>query len=115
MPIYDYLCEHCGAFEAMRPMAAAAEPAECVCGRAAPRVMVQAPGLADMDPARRQAHATNERSAHEPGVSTRGARAAGHGASCTCCHSNGNKRSGAQFTASGEKVFPNKRPWMISH
>jgi putative FmdB family regulatory protein len=35
MPVYEYLCKHCdGVFEAIRPIAQAAEPAPCpVCAR----------------------------------------------------------------------------------
>ncbi len=40
MPFYDYDCDACGPFTAMRPMAAYADPAECpACGAMAPRQM----------------------------------------------------------------------------
>ncbi len=40
MPFYDYDCAECGAFTAMRPMAAFADPTECPdCGAMAPRLM----------------------------------------------------------------------------
>ena len=40
MPFYDYDCDACGTFTAMRPMSAFAAPATCPsCGAAAPRRM----------------------------------------------------------------------------
>jgi len=77
------------------------------CGASAPRATLTAPRVAGMDAGRRQAMATNERSANAPTKS--GGR---HPASCGCC-----KRP-SRLTAesvSGAKSFPSARPWMISH
>jgi hypothetical protein len=60
-----------------------------------------------MPTAVRQAHAVNERSAHEPRTSAR------HGAGCSCC--GGGRKSNAVQAPNGAKSFPAKRPWMISH
>ena len=66
MPIYDYRCEHCGDFSALRKMSEADESVECVeCGETAVRV-ISAPYLALMDRNTRVANERNEKSAHEP-------------------------------------------------
>ncbi len=104
MPVYEYDCPACGPFTALRPMAEFQLPMPCEdCGTAAPRVMLTAPAFACMPAQSRSAHATNERNKHVP------ARSAGrHPPSCGCC-------SGAAKKAVGAKMFPGKRPWMISH
>jgi putative FmdB family regulatory protein len=108
MPIYEYACGQCGGFTVMRPMARSSEPHPCPdCGAQAPRVIATAPAFAGMPAVVRQAHAVNERSAHEPKQSPR------HGAGCSCCSGAG--KSSAARTADGKKSFPGKRPWMISH
>ncbi|MEI6002854.1 zinc ribbon domain-containing protein [Paraburkholderia bengalensis] len=46
MPVYDYACAECGAFETVRRIAERDEPAECPrCGASAERVRVGAPAL----------------------------------------------------------------------
>jgi putative FmdB family regulatory protein len=101
MPVYEYDCAACGPFAAPRPMAEYRAPQACPgCGAAAPRVLLTPPGFAAMDPARRVAVATNERSAHAP-------RQAAHGPGCGCCS--------ASRGAPKAKTFPSARPWMISH
>jgi putative FmdB family regulatory protein len=108
MPVYDYACARCGSFTALRPMAVYREPCACpTCGAEAPRVLLTAPALLGMDGAARQAHAVNERSAHEP------RRAHAHGPGCGC--GSGSKPSGAAVAPTGVKSFPGRRPWMISH
>ena len=118
MPTYDHACASCGGFEAIRAVAQRDEPAACPdCGAAAPRVFVTAPRLALMDGGKRTALATNERARHEPKSSRDYARLK-HPAGCGCCVS-GNRGAGttkATVTgANGNKAFPGKRPWMISH
>ncbi|MEQ1888398.1 MAG: zinc ribbon domain-containing protein [Alphaproteobacteria bacterium] len=111
MPIYDYLCDSCGPFTEMRPMAEYETPCECpVCNLDAPRSL-SVPHFANMAPERRHAFATNERSAHAPQSSTE--YKSRHGANCSCCTG-----KGSRFTArakDGSKSFPTSRPWMISH
>lgn len=110
MPIYEYACPACGGFAALRPLAEYQRPAECPqCGGAAPRATLTAPALAAMPAARRQAHAVNEQARHEPKRASRLDQK--HGAGCGCCSG----RSSAKLTAQGEKSFPARRPWMISH
>jgi putative FmdB family regulatory protein len=107
MPVYDYACETCGVFTAMRPMADYALPLDCPdCGRAAPRALLQVPGIAVMASGQRRAHAANERSAHAPRLSSAG----GHGAGCACC-----KPAAKAAGPAAAKSFPSQRPWMISH
>ena len=68
MPVYDYLCDACGAFEARRPMSESRSSVPCaVCREPAPR-MVSAPRLNLMSSANRYAETRNEKSAHEPDV-----------------------------------------------
>ena len=76
MPVYDYLCDRCGPFTDMRPMA------DSVChvnarnaGTDAPRAFLTAPYFAAMSAERRLAHATNERSASAPQVLSASKRA----------------------------------------
>ena len=109
MPNYDYVCPACGPFTAMRPMAVFLAPYECPdCGAEARRVILTAPGIANMDAGRRSAHATNERSSNAPKLASKG-----HGAGCGCC---GPKPKGLiPAAANAAKGFPGKRPWMISH
>jgi len=111
MPLYEYACSQCGGFSATNPLSKYREPKPCPgCGGLAPRALLSAPALATMPAANRIAHATNERSAHQPRTSADvGHR---HGAGCSCCSTG---KSSAVKSADGSKSFPAKRPWMISH
>jgi putative FmdB family regulatory protein len=113
MPVYDYLCDDCGAFTALRPMAESGASLECPgCGCEAPRAYLTAPHLATMSSERRLAHAANERSAHAP--QNLAALKAKHGAGCGCCGGKSLMRR-TQRGKKGAKSFPGGRPWMISH
>ncbi|MBY0578040.1 MAG: zinc ribbon domain-containing protein [Burkholderiales bacterium] len=106
MPTYDYQCTHCGPFEAMRRMADRDAAAACPqCGAQAGRILVSAPHLADMASDVRFAMATNEKSRHEPKLSS----SLRHPKGCGCCSTSSRK------TAPTAKSFANRRPWMISH
>ncbi|MCF3639244.1 zinc ribbon domain-containing protein [Rhizobium sp. TRM95111] len=110
MPYYDYLCDACGPFTELRPMARSAERCDCpACGTPAPRAFFTTPFLASMDKGARVAHATNEKAAHEPKT----LKNLGHGSGCGCC--NGKAKPKAVYRADGAKTFPAARPWMISH
>ncbi len=112
MPVYEYLCRDCGPFTAMRPMAECDLPSDCpACGRRAPRVILTAPHFVTMPAAKRQAHATNERSVHAP--RTLASLRAAHGAGCACC--SGQPSRATRRGKDGAKSFPASRPWMISH
>jgi putative FmdB family regulatory protein len=46
MPLYEYVCDTCGPFAAMRPLASFAAPCDCPdCGAAAPRNLLASPAL----------------------------------------------------------------------
>jgi putative FmdB family regulatory protein len=113
MPTYDYACASCGSFESIRAMARRDEPATCPeCGAASPRVFIAAPRLALLADGTRSAMAINERARHEPKSSADYARVK-HPAGCGCCST---AVKGATVKDSrGNKAFPSKRPWMISH
>lgn len=113
MPTYDYSCPQCGGFDAFRTLAARNEAANCPdCGATSERVFATAPRLALMEGSTRRAIETNERARHEPRRSGEYARLK-HPAGCGCCS---NSKRGATVTApNGNKAFPGKRPWMISH
>lgn len=81
MPNYDYDCRECGPFTAMRPIAEYRDACACPdCGVGASRTLLGAPGVADMDPARRGVLAAKEREA-----SSRGPAKPAHPAGCGCC------------------------------
>ncbi len=68
MPLYEYLCDECGPFTAVRAMAEFALPHVCdACGAEAPRAILSAPALSGIEPGRRRAHEVNERSCPPPG------------------------------------------------
>ena len=118
MPTYDYHCPACGDFDALRTMATRNDDVDCPdCGIAAPRVLASAPRLALMADTTRIAMDTNERARHEPKRSADLARR--HPSNCSCCSTGNSGKRGQRSTtvtsASGNKAFPTKRPWMISH
>jgi putative FmdB family regulatory protein len=113
MPTYDYACGGCGGFDAIRSISMRDEPAACPqCGAASARVFAQAPQLALLDGGTRKALDTNERARHEPRSSREHARLK-HPAGCGCCSPG--RRGATLSAANGNKAFPGKRPWMISH
>jgi len=72
MPIYDYRCDACGAFDQMRSVAARDLPAECPwCGMAAVRIPNGFPVLL--------------RHADDQAASDDGAYLARHRTGCRCC------------------------------
>src|SRR5690348_10393234 len=84
MPVYEYLCDDCGAFTDMRPMAECDLPLACPqCETESPRVILTAPNFFCMPSDKRKAHVTNERSAHAP--RTLDQYKAAHGPGCGCC------------------------------
>ncbi len=110
MPVYDYLCDGCGPFTALRPMSEFQAPQPCDgCGAPARRAILTAPAFSAMDGGQRRAHATNERSANAP------TRSLGrHPTGCGCCKPRSPALS-AEAVAAPAKSFPAARPWMISH
>lgn len=115
MPSYDYLCEACGPFTAVRAMSDFREPHDCPeCGASSPRALLRAPVIAGMPSEQRAAHAINERAAHAPKTLAEH-KASRHGAGCSCCSGSKRKGRAVQRGADGSKSFPTSRPWMISH
>ncbi|SJZ95020.1 putative regulatory protein, FmdB family [Enhydrobacter aerosaccus] len=114
MPIYDYICDSCGPFEELRPMAECDTPCSCPdCGEPSPRALLTAPRLSCMAVGLRSAFAVNERSANAPQTVDQ-YKASRHGPGCGCCSSKGRARPVAKGKG-GAKSFPAARPWMISH
>lgn len=111
MPVYEYLCQDCGAdFSVLRPMAQSSQPHACPgCGGEAQRALLSAPAYAGMPAAQRNAHAINERARHEPKSSSKLGHV--HGPGCGC----GKPGSSTVVGPDGRKGFPSKRPWMIGH
>ncbi|WEK06037.1 MAG: zinc ribbon domain-containing protein [Candidatus Devosia phytovorans] len=108
MAYYDYQCESCGPFTAIRPMSQSADKHDCPdCGQPSARAFFSMPYANGMDAARRTAFATNEKASHEPRRS--------HGAGCSCCSASKSKPSSTVHLPNGSKTFAGKRPWMISH
>ena len=115
MPTYDYDCPACGGFDAFRSLADRNEPTPCPdCQRASPRVWASAPRLALLASESRIARDRNERAAHEPASSRDYARFK-HPSGCGCCSTSAKQRGATVRAANGNKAFPSKRPWMISH
>ncbi len=113
MPTYEYACDTCGDFTALRSLALRNEPCACPdCGQDAVRVMLSAPRLGVMASATRSAHAVNERASHAPQSSKDYVRLK-HPSGCGCCSTS--KPSKTLTTPAGSKTFPSARPWMISH
>jgi putative FmdB family regulatory protein len=78
MPTYEYLCDGCGPFTAMRPMAEFELPLECpVCDAMAPRVILTAPHCSTTSAEGRQ---SQEWSATSPAATS-------HASGCGCCSS----------------------------
>ena len=70
MPTYTYRCGGCGPFDVLAPIAASGDDRQCpVCGAPANRVFC-APGIRRTAPALGRALDADERSRHEPTVTT---------------------------------------------
>ena len=117
MPTYEYVCNDCGGFDAVRTISARNDPCSCpVCESVSTRVWASAPGLSFVSSQTRTAHSLNERARHEPKRSADEGNYARmkHPSGCGCCSSS-NKRGATVQAQNGSKAFPSKRPWMISH
>jgi putative FmdB family regulatory protein len=113
MPVYDYLCDACGPFTDMRPMAECDDPQACPkCEDMARRAILTAPNFFCMPAERRKSFATNERSQHAPQPGPCLALYSATG--CGCCSPKKPPRLMTK-SKSGAKGFPSARPWMISH
>lgn len=117
MPVYEYKCKNHGVFYELAAMDESQEPKACPdCSEVSPRIIRIAPEILDMSPAKRKAEETNERSMHEPAYSTKERRKQDHEHRSGCgCDKQKPGGSKLLYTATGEKMFPSMRPWMISH
>ncbi|MGT2479025.1 FmdB family zinc ribbon protein (plasmid) [Methylobacterium oryzae CBMB20] len=81
MPIYDYACDACGPFTALRPMAMFRDPCACPeCGGGAARTALSSPAIIGGSAGSGVAFA-----ATEPGASPARSASAAHPAGCGCC------------------------------
>lgn len=115
MPVYDYACDDCGCFQEFRSIEERNFPAACpVCEHEAVRLII-APNLALMNSARRHAFATNERSRHEPKIST--AHSCSSRCGCGTNHSTKIRPNRTRDTKLGklQSQKPSARPWMLGH
>ena len=126
MPLYEYHCEECGSFSALRKMSESSLAAICEsCGNVSERI-ISAPNFALLGKAQRIAYERNEKSAHEPVTSYR--------SSCGCvgnhtCKSTANGLSTSQSNTSRRgkhdavqqgsgfqmQTKRTARPWMLGH
>ncbi|KAF0844713.1 putative FmdB family regulatory protein [Methylovorus glucosotrophus] len=115
MPVYEYHCESCGVFSALRKMSESSQPAVCEsCGGMGERIL-SVPNLAILGKAQRSAHERNEKSAHEPGVRRRSS--CGCTGSHTCKPSGGATKEKSAGGNNGLQMQTKKtaRPWMLGH
>ncbi len=116
MPLYEYECDQCGVFTALRKMSDSSLPAECTdCGATSPRIL-SVPKLAIMSKLQRSAYERNEKSAHEP--------KSGRRSSCGCTGTHVCKSTDKQAKqVDPEHAKPalqmqtkkTARPWMVGH
>lgn len=112
MPVYEYECDTCGVFSALRKMSESHAPADCVhCGAESQRVM-SAPRLAILNKFQRSAHERNEKSAHAPNLGRR--------SSCGCtgkhtCNSTTKVNADTGKPAMQMQTKKTARPWMVGH
>jgi len=108
MPVYEYECQNCGPFTALRNLSLSGQPAACpTCGTVSPKVF-SVLNLRAMRTENRIAHERNERSAHAPHVCGSG-----------CSHGYARPKSRVE-KESGKPILQystkrNRRPWMLGH
>lgn len=104
MPIYEFACQGCGPFDVVRPMAQAADPADCPgCGAGAARVFSTPAGRAPIAAGVRAGLAAEERSRDAPQRVNGSQIGHGHG------HHHHHHSGAKPATSNGG------RPWQISH
>ncbi len=110
MPVYQYQCQACGAFTAMRPMAESAAPASCPsCARPSPRTL-SAPHVRGARASLRYTlESRNEKSAHEP-------EAVKHfGRKNASREHDGHSHDRNALCARHGHTNASHRPWMVGH
>jgi putative FmdB family regulatory protein len=119
MPLYNYECRRHGSFLEWRSMSICDKPAPCPeCGKLAPRGP-STPRLG-MDAAMRNAHAVNEKSAHEPRVvrRRRGDSIPQHDAHRDLTQARGSRHGHSHSHSHAHrpgKLERSNHPWMIRH
>ena len=117
MPVYDYKCKEHGIFYGLATVEDHSKPTACPnCGALSPRIILVAPNILTMPKNKKKAFEVNEKNKHEPTHSTGERRTLDHQHANTCgCSTHTVTKSKLMYTATGEKMFPSMRPWMISH
>ncbi len=111
MPVYDFTCQECGDFRVLLTIAERHDPTACpACSRTGQRLIL-APNLALMNPIKRKATAINEKSRHEPRIST--GHSCGSGCGCGTKIRPTKVRDTKLGQLQGQKVTA--RPWMLGH
>ena len=119
MPLYEYRCDDCGTFSAIRKMSESSMQGICGdCGAACERI-ISAPYFAILGKEQRVAHERNEKSAHEPGTMRRSSCGCSGGHTCHTDKSNAKKDQASQSENQGAvfqmQTKKTARPWMLSH
>ncbi|MFK7889773.1 MAG: FmdB family zinc ribbon protein [Granulosicoccus sp.] len=114
VPVYQYSCQQCGCFDKSNPMSMARETAECPqCNEPSSRY-IAAPFLATSSRCSIKATSLNELAQNEPKHSSQ--LESKHKPGCSCCGGKSSSLAGKTMkNNAGDKMFPSKRPWMISH
>lgn len=113
MPVYEFNCRSCGNFPHMASIAERDQPVRCPdCGVLARR-MVSAPNLAVMTPQRRDAHARNEKSRHEPAMTSR--HRCGSSCGCSSAKTKAKREVTVPKLGSFQTTRKRNRPWMLGH
>ena len=113
MPVYEYLCNDCGPFTDMRPMAECDDPQDCpqcesrIAARDPHRAGVLLHAVRQAESAR---HQRTQRQRAEDAWRIQGLARSG----LRLLFEQETGAAGDQ-TKSGAKGFPTARPWMISH
>jgi len=111
MPVYDFTCSDCGDFRALLTIVERNEPTSCPsCDRVGQRLIL-APNLALMNPIKRKATAINEKSRHEPRMST--GHSCGSGCGCGTKIRPSRTKETKLGVLQGQKATA--RPWMLGH
>ncbi|MFK8082659.1 MAG: FmdB family zinc ribbon protein [Granulosicoccus sp.] len=114
MPVYQYNCESCGHFDKSNPMSMASERVCCPRCKVPASRFIAAPFLASSSRSSIRAAGLNEVAQNEPRHSAGSVQK--HNPGCGCCGGGSSRISGKTAkNAAGDKMFPTKRPWMISH
>jgi len=111
MPVYDFTCSDCGDFRALLTILERNEPTTCPsCAQVGQRLIL-APNLALMNPIKRKATAVNEKSRHEPRISS--GHSCGSGCGCGTKIRPSRTKETKLGVLQGQKATA--RPWMLGH